>query len=117
MRQFLPFFVKQRLFLKKHYIQLEKPMPDSTPLSLIGNPTSRDLKEHSIQLQFYSSYSSDQILKLLQFTEMIIFHTLILLMSSQEPIDQHDFKLYENEFYRLIKQDFSDESFELIYGD
>jgi hypothetical protein len=68
-----------------------------------------------IQTQYYSSYPVEQILKLLQFTEMIIFHMLILLMSSQEPIDVHDFKLYENEFYRLIKQDFVDETGETIY--
>jgi hypothetical protein len=41
---------------------------------------------------------------------MVMFHTLILLMKSSEEQDLHDFKLYENEFYRLIKQDFQDES-------
>lgn len=88
-------------------------MPSNT---LIGNPSSRDLHEQRVQEQFYQGYNSEQVLKLLQYTEMVIFHSLILLMKSSEEQDTIDFKLYENEFYRLIKQDSQDESGLTIYN-
>jgi hypothetical protein len=65
-------------------LDLEKPHPEMPSNTLIGNPSSRDLQEKRVQEQFYDGFSSDHILKLLQYTEMVMFHTLILLMKSSE---------------------------------
>jgi len=43
-------------------------------------------------------YKNNEILKLLQFTEMIIFHSLIILMSSKNVKDKLDLKLYQKEY-------------------
>lgn len=66
-------------------------------------------KEESQQKWYYSLYKDDEILKLVQFTEMIILHSLILLMNSKNAKDQHDFKLHEDEFKALIRAEFSEE--------
>ena len=47
-------------------------------------PTSLEQRERIIQNAFYASFEDEQVLKLLQFVEMIIFHSLILLISSKE---------------------------------
>ena len=58
--------------------------------------------EFSTQSIYYAQYSSDQVLSLIAFTEMIIFHSLILLMHSKKDKSE----LYEEEFYKIIKNDF-----------
>ena len=65
-----------------------------------------------IQGAYYSSFDEEQILKLLRYVEMIIFHSLILLMSSKEQIDINDFKIYLDEFNKLLKSDYSVERYQ-----
>ena len=64
-----------------------------------------DMKVVEEYLKPYKKADEDggkELLLLLQYCEMIIFHSLILLMNSQQPIDQQDQRMYHNEFQKLI---------------
>jgi hypothetical protein len=60
-----------------------------------------------MQEEFYKIETKERIQKLLMFSEIIAFHALLLLMNSDHDIN--DFKIYEKEFERLIKRDFTNE--------
>jgi hypothetical protein len=57
---------------------------------ILTHPTSFEQREKMIQTSYYSNYENQDILVLLQFIEMVIFHSLILLISSKEQVDIND---------------------------
>lgn len=61
-----------------------------------------------MQEEFYRHESKDRIQKLLMFSEMIVFHALLLLMNSD--FDLQDLKTYKREFQAVLTRDFEAET-------
>ena len=96
--------MKQRTYLQKKYLKLALTEQDLQ----VGQLPAPDLdmaQLHELHLQeeFFSKYDQEKTLKLLQFVEMIIFHSLILLVYDEQKKDQD---MYNNAYTELIKQDF-----------
>jgi hypothetical protein len=54
--------------------------------------------------EYYAKFSKEEIQKLLMFTEMVVFHSLILLMNQNT--DKKDLSVYEKHFHKMLKLDF-----------
>lgn len=70
----------------------------------VGTSFSWDEAKH-----YYGSASLEDCLYMLKFVEMIIFHSLILLMSSRRPVDRVDYAIHKREFDNLVRTEYLDE--------
>ena len=82
----------------------KKRLPDSV---LQNDPLGVRLDPYDCQ-DYFKQYKTDEQRSLvLQFTEMIIFHSLILLLNSKQPIDVQDNSIYMEEYRKMIEDDFN----------
>jgi hypothetical protein len=82
----------------------KKKLPEQV---LMKDPIGLNFDPRLCEEYFKQYKAEDQKSLVLQFCEMIIFHSLILLLNSKQPIDAQDKKIYFDEFRRLIEQDFT----------
>ena len=45
-------------------------------------------------MKIYERYDFEKCTLLLTFVEMVIFHSLVILLASKRPIERHDIKIY-----------------------
>ena len=81
----------------------KKKLPDQV---LMKDPIGLNF-DPRLSEEYFKSYKTEEQRDLaLQFCEMIIFHSLILLLNSKQPIDVQDKSIYFDEFRKLIEEDF-----------
>ena len=115
LRIFLPYFMRQRIFLqrvvalKKDGVKPQRQLVD-TAISL--DPVGTDFTwEEAIKI--YEKYDFEKCTLLLTFVEMVIFHSLVILLASKRPIERHDFKIYEDELANFIRTEHLQADFEV----
>ena len=82
-RTFLPFFIDQRLNLQRRLIEL------TDKNAVLQKPAKR------VPPHYYGKFDEAKCKLLLEFVEIIVLHSLVLLMSSSTEQDRSDFNLYK----------------------
>lgn len=114
LREFVGFFIRQIDYLRTRYTYLSLQEQNLLHIYQVKENTQKtkaQFQEFQIQEEFYRSESKERIRKLLMFSEMIVFHALLLLMHSD--YDLRDLKTYKREFEAMIARDFYGETTEV----
>jgi hypothetical protein len=64
-------------------------------------------------MKIYERYDFEKCTLLLTFVEMVIFHSLVILLASKRPIERHDIKIYEDELANFIRTEHLQADFEV----